>query len=663
MYCRFSFVVLVLLLLGRPGLAQVMISEFMASNTRTLADDFGQFEDWIEIYNHSSTNVALLDWALTDSAGNLAKWRFPATNLPPRQHLLVWASNRDRRIPGAPLHTNFKLDPGGEYLALVKPDGTVASQFAPEYAPQVPDASYGFGTMASTWKLLSTGAVGRVTVPLNDSLELIWNSTNLNDSSWLPATNGIGFETGASEFPTNTPGDLLADGPLGYWRLNEVATNTAATNRGSLGATGNGQFKGSVAVAVAGPRPSDFPGFEAGNTAARFNGSNATVDISYAPSFNPAGPLSVECWVKPGLLNTRQCPVSSINFSGNNRSGYLLYQSELNVFEFRVGNSTGYVATVAAGTVQPGIWHHLVGVYDGATASLYVNGVLVGTLATSGAFQPNTVSPFRIGATGNGTGSAFFNGDIDEVAMFARALSASEIGQRYEIAVSSTANYTSLIKTDLRAAMAGLNSSVYYRLPFTLTNAADLASLTFRAKYDDGFAGYLNGAQAVSANAPGYLTWNAAATARHPTQDARQFEEFDLSGQIGALKNGTNVLALQGLNVATANPDFLMLPELEATSVSQYQAAARFFVLPTPSAPNGGGSKDLGPIISETGHWPTVPGTNDSITVTCRVTQAFAPAASVTLNWRVMYGATNQPPCMTTACMGMAWRATASMAR
>ena len=61
--------------------AQVRITEFMASNTQTLFDEDGAPSDWIEIQNASATNVSLLNWALSDSAGDAAKWLFPATNL------------------------------------------------------------------------------------------------------------------------------------------------------------------------------------------------------------------------------------------------------------------------------------------------------------------------------------------------------------------------------------------------------------------------------------------------------------------------------------------------------------------------------------------------------------------------------------------------------
>ncbi|HXJ71569.1 MAG TPA: CotH kinase family protein, partial [Candidatus Dormibacteraeota bacterium] len=59
-------------------------------------------------------------------------------------YLVVFASNKNRTNSIAPLHTNFRLDPDGEYLAFVAPDGTnVISSFDPEYPPQRPDVSYG----------------------------------------------------------------------------------------------------------------------------------------------------------------------------------------------------------------------------------------------------------------------------------------------------------------------------------------------------------------------------------------------------------------------------------------------------------------------------------------------------------------------------------------
>ena len=67
--------------------------------------------------------VDLQGWSLTDEATQLRKWQFPSTNLNVGQYLVAFASNKDRRVSGNPLHTNFRLSASGEYLALVEPDG------------------------------------------------------------------------------------------------------------------------------------------------------------------------------------------------------------------------------------------------------------------------------------------------------------------------------------------------------------------------------------------------------------------------------------------------------------------------------------------------------------------------------------------------------------
>ncbi len=124
--------------------ADVLISEFMALNNTTLTDQDGQYSDWIELYNSGPDTIDLNGWYLTDNATNLTKWRFPSTDLFAGNYLVVFASGKDRAVAGAELHTNFKLDGDGEYLALVMPDGaSVTSQYAPQFPRQRTDVSYG----------------------------------------------------------------------------------------------------------------------------------------------------------------------------------------------------------------------------------------------------------------------------------------------------------------------------------------------------------------------------------------------------------------------------------------------------------------------------------------------------------------------------------------
>jgi hypothetical protein len=121
----------------------VMISEFMASNGRTISDEDGDRSDWIEIYNPHPTPANLKGWFLTDRADNLTMWRFPEVVLEGNGYLLVFASGKDRTDPGGRLHTNFRLSSSGEYLGLVNSMTNVVSEFAPIYPEQFEDISYG----------------------------------------------------------------------------------------------------------------------------------------------------------------------------------------------------------------------------------------------------------------------------------------------------------------------------------------------------------------------------------------------------------------------------------------------------------------------------------------------------------------------------------------
>jgi len=638
-----------LLVCGSVAQAQLRISEFMASNTRTLLDEDGETSDWIELHNFSSTNVNLRGWYLTDSAGNLRKWSFPETNLAPDRYIVVFASGKDRRTPGKPLHTNFKLAAEGEYLALVKPDGaTVVSEFAPNFPPQLADVAYGYSVESVTSLLITTDATARVHVPLSPALGLTWTEPAFDDSTWTPATNGIGFETGSSELGSVVPNHVLDDNPAGYWRLNETGGGIA-TNSGWINGTGNGQFVGGVTIGVAGPRPSAFAGFESNNCAVRLNGSGARVEVPFTPELNPSAAFTVEAWVKPSRYasTSTACPVSSIYMpSGSaSRSGFALYQTTANQWQFVLGNSSGYVARPQGGTVVTNNWQYLVGVYDGSTAKLYVNGTLVASASLSGPFEPNTSEKFIIGGRNN-INPYYFAGDVDEVSVIARALSGTEIARRYQIATTGQTptnlfNYTGLIKTDIRTNMLGVNSSVYLRLPFMLTNADPIEQLTLRVRYDDGFAAFLDGVPVAGDNAPESLAWNSGAQNRRATALALCWRSFDLADAIGYLHQGTNVLAVHGLNFGATNQDLLVQVELEASSY-RYASVPSYLTKPTPGAENVVGIRDLGPIISPAGFNPPVPTTNDSIVVTCRVTQAFAPVSTVTLNWRVMYGQVQQ---------------------
>jgi len=184
-----------------------IISEFMALNQNTLLDGDGASSDWIELYNPGDTPIDLSGgpdpdtarWMLRDGAN---EWSFPKPGeipaeyedlliLEPGEYQVLIASGNggDYRQGGyyidslGYLHTNFALDGDDpEYLGLIRPDGTVAHEYAPTYPEQFTDVSYGISQEGLP--LVSEGSSAKYLVPTAEQAGEDWTSPTYNDSSW-----------------------------------------------------------------------------------------------------------------------------------------------------------------------------------------------------------------------------------------------------------------------------------------------------------------------------------------------------------------------------------------------------------------------------------------------------------------------------------------------
>ena len=612
-----------------PCAAQFRLSEFMASNTRGLRDEDFSYEDWIEIQNASTNAASLAGWYLTDDNGKPRKWMFPATNVPAGGLLVVFASDKDRRVPGRPLHTNFKLTASGEYLALVQPDGsTRATEFAPAYPPQAPDVSFGLSMQTLTVPLVRSNALGSVLAPPDASVDGTWMQPQFNDTAWLAATNGLGFDTGAVDPEESAyEGRILQLQPELYWRLNET-TPSPATNLGSLGAAGDGLYQVGALSGVAGPRPPQFDMLAPDNTAVQFDGVSGFVG-------GPSGLLNGRsAFTLAGWINPTTPPGSRIGLFGQN-----------DVVEFGFEGLTSLIVWTPVNTVAitypypTNEWHHVAVVGAPDRLQIYLDGWLWAESVVS--VTDYGFSEYDFNAGGGGIWDAegnSFNGRLDEVSVWGRALTAAEIAALVAPAASSQVDFTPLIVTDLASAMDGQRATAYLRLPFTVSDPSVLSTLRLSVRYDDGFVAWLNGAEIARRNAAEPVAWNSTAIARHADALAVQWEEIEVTPALGFLMAGSNLLAVQGLNVSATNTDFFLQAELSALSVARSDSQYRYFTLPTPGQPNGYGTADLGPIFLAAGHSPNIPAVGQSLVVTARVAQAFLPVTNVTVRYRYNFG-------------------------
>lgn len=505
--------------------SQVIISEFMADNKSSLADENGDFVDWIELYNIGSAPVSLAVWALTDDPTGAAKWYFPATNISAKAFMVVFASGKNRKIPGAPLHTDFNIRASGEYLALLRPDGSAATEFAPSTPPQYAGFSYGISQDVRTNILLRPGTPLRWQVPSSGALGDTWRQHILDDSTWRAGNSGLGYQTAVPGFAVSNI--VAAVGVCSLQTALDVLNNPAqqiavftenAPVINYLNTSSSAHF-GSDAT---------FPGLGIGQDQDNFlTYAKATITIPSAGEWT---------------------------FGVNSDDGFAL----------QIGGHYGeYPNPRGPGDTFMTFYFDNPGDYD-LNFVFYEcgGGAEVELFAAQGPHSSFNASAFKLAGAPGGL-----------------AVRSLPVGSG-----SGGTTYDRAIATNTREAMESLNASAYVRVPFLVQNAASVQSLTLRMLYDDGFVAYLNGQEVARRNAPATPSWNSSATASHQAGAA---EEINITDFLGSLVSGTNILAIQGLNQSAADSDFLLAPEL--VEYVALGTSLKYFAKPSPGALNGAG--------------------------------------------------------------------------
>ena len=93
----------------------LVINEFCASNQSIIADNFGEYDDWIEIHNKGTASVFLGNKFLSDNLLNRDKWKMPYLYLKPGSFILIWA---DGQVEQGDRHTNFSFNMQAEEIGL-----------------------------------------------------------------------------------------------------------------------------------------------------------------------------------------------------------------------------------------------------------------------------------------------------------------------------------------------------------------------------------------------------------------------------------------------------------------------------------------------------------------------------------------------------------------
>ncbi len=171
--------------------SQVIINEIQSTNTSTLVDNFGEYEDWIEIYNPNDFAVEIGGLVLKD---NVDTWQIPigdpATLLKPKEYFILWAD--DEAIEGK-FHTNFKLSAAnGEFLGLYKQDSVTLIESV-NFPPMLANQSYG-KCEGGTWVIFA-------------------KSTPLKANDCSTSINNTAANENVLVYPTVTKGNVTIDLP------------------------------------------------------------------------------------------------------------------------------------------------------------------------------------------------------------------------------------------------------------------------------------------------------------------------------------------------------------------------------------------------------------------------------------------------------------------
>ena len=208
------------------------------------------------------------------------------------------------------------------------------------------------------------------------------------------------------------PDAVLADSPVAYWRLGETSGTVAVDEVGRHDGTYTGVTLGATGA------------ISDGDTAASFGGADDRMVPADSAAFDVAN-LTIEAWVK--TTGTRLFSIVGRDAAERSFQFRKIQSGELHFIPF-VGGV--YYSVTSTTVVHDGNWHHVAATYDGAAAKVYVDGSLEATDSSMSGNLDAGVAP-TIGVRSN---DDYFIGDIDEVAYYGTALSATRIAAHYNAA-------------------------------------------------------------------------------------------------------------------------------------------------------------------------------------------------------------------------------------
>jgi glucose/arabinose dehydrogenase/PKD repeat protein len=240
---------------------------------------------------------------------------------------------------------------------------------------------------------------------------LAWNTTTVSNGPHVVTARA---RDAAGNIATSTPINVTVSNAVGLvaaFGFDELAgpSTANATGDGNNGAISGATWSASGRYGAA----------------LSFDGSNDLVSINDANALDLTTGMTLEAWVNPDVAPNNWRSIIAKERASNSLSYQLTASSNSGNRPATRLYAGGAVRSLSGGTrLTAGAWVHLASTYDGTVMRLFVNGVQVATQAQTGPLTATT-NPLRIG--GSTTMSQYFDGRVDEVRIYARALTAAEI--------------------------------------------------------------------------------------------------------------------------------------------------------------------------------------------------------------------------------------------
>jgi hypothetical protein len=177
-----------------PVVGGLVINEIMAGNVSAVADQNGEYDDWVELYNGNSFSLNLNGYYLSDNENDLTKWTFPNITIPANDYLIVWCDTAGVTQSG--LHTTYRLAADQEEVYLTDPTGTVidavhyVNMISDKGFARVPNGSGAMQYQTHTYNAVNQNETGIIDVSLTSKMRVYPNPSN-NRIYILGATEGV----------------------------------------------------------------------------------------------------------------------------------------------------------------------------------------------------------------------------------------------------------------------------------------------------------------------------------------------------------------------------------------------------------------------------------------------------------------------------------------